>query len=135
MTPGNVLTTYFLTLVVFLVLDLLWLGVLARRFYFKHLGELFAEKVKWPAAGLFYLLFLAGIMIFAIHPAVVKGSFPAALLLGAVYGLCTYATYDLTNLATLKGWPIPIVVVDILWGMALSATISVTGFWAATRIG
>jgi uncharacterized membrane protein len=69
MTTGDVLATFFLTLLVFLVLDLLWLGGLARRFYFKHLGKLFAKKVKWPAACLFYLLFLAGMMIFVIHPA------------------------------------------------------------------
>jgi uncharacterized membrane protein len=135
MAIGDVLTTYFLTLLVFLVLDLLWLGVLARPFYMKHLGKLFADKVKWPAAGLFYLLFIAGMMIFAVHPAVAQASFSAALVLGALYGLCTYATYDLTNLATLREWPIPIVVVDIFWGMGLSAAISVIGFWAALQMG
>ncbi|MCU0601151.1 MAG: DUF2177 family protein [Desulfobacterales bacterium] len=135
MAIGDVLTTYFLALFVFLVLDLLWLGILARHFYMKHLEKLFADKVKWPAAGLFYLLFMAGMMIFAVHPAVAQGSFSAALVRGALYGLCTYATYDLTNLATLREWPIPIVVVDIFWGMGLSATVSVIGFWAATQMG
>lgn len=135
MTAGKMAMTYGVMLVAFLAVDLLWLGVFARRYYLKHLGRFFAEKVKWPAAILFYLFFLAGIMIFAVRPSVERNSVSAALEWGLLYGLFTYATYELTNLATLKDWPTPIVVVDILWGMALSAAISVLGFWAATQMG
>lgn len=134
MKAGLVGMTYAVMLVVFLAIDLLWLGVIARRFYLKHLGRFFSERVNWAAAFVFYLLFLAGMMIFAVQPALEQNSLSRALALGALYGLFTYATYDLTNLATLKEWPVPIVVVDILWGMILSGLVSATGFLAATRL-
>lgn len=134
MKAGLVGMTYAAMLVVFLAIDLLWLGVIARRFYLSHLGRFFAERVNWAAAFVFYLLFLAGMMIFAVQPALEQNSLSRALVLGALYGLFTYATYDLTNLATLKEWPVPIVVVDILWGMILSGLVSATGFLAATRL-
>jgi uncharacterized membrane protein len=134
MTASVLGMTYGMMLVVFLAVDLLWLGVVARRFYLNHLGRFLAEQVNWAAAFVFYLLFLAGMMIFAVQPALEQNSLSRALALGALYGLFTYATYDLTNLATLKEWPVPIVVVDILWGMILSGLVSATGFLAATRL-
>ena len=134
MTASVLGMTYGMMLVVFLAVDLLWLGVVAMRFYLNHLGRFFAEQVNWAAAFVFYLLFLAGMMIFAVQPALEQNSLSRALALGALYGLFTYATYDLTNLATLKEWPVPIVVVDILWGMILSGLVSATGFLAATRL-
>jgi uncharacterized membrane protein len=134
MTIGRLLITYFIMLGVFLAVDLLWLGVVAKRFYFKHLGRFFADRINWTAAVAFYVLFLVGMTIFAVQPAVAENSPTRALSWGILYGLFTYATYDLTNLATLKGWPLPIVVVDIIWGMFLSGIVSVAGFLAATRL-
>lgn len=128
------IAVYALMLAVFLAVDLIWLGIAAKRFYTKHLGRFFAEKVKWPAAFVFYLLFVAGILIFAVDPALADRSLIRAAVLGSLYGLFTYATYDLTNLATLKGWPMPIVVVDIAWGMVLSGLVSVAGYLAAARM-
>lgn len=125
---------YAIMLATFLAVDLAWLGIAARGFYTKHLGRFFADKVKWPAAFVFYLLFVAGMLIFAVEPALAHRSLARAAVLGALYGLFTYATYDLTNLATLKDWPLPIVVVDIGWGMVLSALVSVAGYLAAARM-
>jgi len=132
MSIGGLLVMYVIMLALFLAVDLLWLGAVAKRFYRKHLGRFFADRVNWAAAVVFYLLFVAGIAIFAVRPALEQNSLSDALCWGVLYGLFTYATYDLTNLATLKGWPFPIVVVDIIWGMCLSGLISVAGFLAAT---
>lgn len=120
---------YLLTTVVFFAIDLLWLGIIAKNLYQKHLGGLLADKVNWTAAIVFYLLFIVGIFIFAILPAVEKNSMPKALLLGALFGFFTYATYDLTNLATLRDWPLKIVFIDIIWGMVLTASVSLSGYF------
>ncbi len=120
---------YFLTTVVFFAIDLTWLGLIAKSYYNRHLGHLMAEQVIWSAAIIFYLLFIVGIFLFVIAPAVEKQSWTHALLYGALFGLFTYATYDLTNLATLKGWPMSIVFVDILWGMVLTGVVSLAGYF------
>ena len=125
----TVLISYVLTFIVFLAVDMLWLGLIARNLYRKYLGDFLSDKVNWTAAFIFYLLFVIGISIFAIYPSVNKDSVSNAILLGALFGFFTYATYDLTNLATLKGWPLPIVIIDILWGAALSAIVSLSGFY------
>ena len=127
----EIVLTYFLMAVVFLALDLLWLGLIAKNFYQKHLGRFFSDKVNWKAAVIFYLLFIMGAMIFSVYPAVAQDSLPRAILFGVLFGLFTYATYDLTNLATMKDWPVPIVIVDIIWGMVLCGAISVFGFGVA----
>ena len=127
----EIVITYVLMAVVFLALDLFWLGLIAKKFYQKHLGRFFSDKVNWKAAGIFYLLFIMGAMIFSVHPAVVQDSLTRAMVFGVLFGLFTYATYDLTNLATLKDWPVPIVIVDIIWGMVLCGAISVFGFGVA----
>jgi uncharacterized membrane protein len=119
---------YGLTFVVFLLIDLLWLGVVAKGLYRNQLGGLLAEEVNWAAAIIFYLLFVAGIFIFAIVPGLQKASLPYTLLYGALFGFFTYATYDLTNLATLKGWPVKIVVIDIVWGVVLCTLVAAAGF-------
>jgi uncharacterized membrane protein len=133
MTAMSILKLYGLTLPIFLVIDMIWLGIMARGFYQKHLGGLMAEQVNWGAALLFYLLFVAGILIFAVMPALERGSPWHALIHGALFGLFTYATYDLTNLATLKNWPAAVVWVDIAWGIVLSASVAtlsyLTGRW------
>lgn len=107
-----IIKTYLVAFLVFLVVDLLWLGVIAKSFYSRHLEPFFAEKIKWPATFIFYLLFVAGILIFAVMPAVEKQSLQRAMVYGALFGFFTYATYDLANLATLRNWPVIIVVVD-----------------------
>lgn len=125
----QMILSYLLTLVVFLLVDLLWLGVIAKNLYAKYLGGFLSDKVNWTAAFIFYLIYVVGISIFAIYPSVNKDSVYSAVLLGALFGFFTYATYDLTNLATLKGWPMTIVIIDIIWGSVLSAVVSFSGFF------
>jgi uncharacterized membrane protein len=134
MPLGKALILYLLTVPVFFAIDMVWLGLVAKTFYANKLGHLMAPKVLWPAALLFYLLFIAGILIFAVIPAVEKGSASRALLSGALFGLFTYATYDLTNLATLRDWPILVTVVDLVWGMVLTSAVSGASYWIAGRI-
>jgi uncharacterized membrane protein len=111
---------YGVSLAIFLAVDLIWLGAVARRFYAGQLAAL-RGPVKWPVAAVFYLLFNAGLMLFAIQPALDAGDFNIALNRGAMFGFFTYMTYDLTNLATLKDWPVRLTLVDILWGTSLCA--------------
>lgn len=131
MTGIHLFKIYCLTLLVFLALDFLWLGLVAKPFYQRHLGHFFAEEVNWAAAFLFYFLFILGMMVFVIHPGIKTGSAMHVLWKGMLYGLVTYATFDLTNLALLKDWPATIAVVDILWGIVLSGTVSMAGYGIA----
>lgn len=119
---------YLGTAAVFLLVDLLWLGVVARGLYRRHLGHLLAEEVNWGAAIVFYLLFVVGILVFAVLPAVERGSAVRAALMGGLFGFFAYATYELTNLATLEGWPPGIVIVDIAWGTVLTAVVALAGY-------
>ena len=128
MNIKSTIISYLLTLIVFLIVDMFWLGIIAKNLYQKYLGGFLTDRVNWTAALIFYLIYVAGISIFAIYPAVSKGSAFNAILMGALFGLFTYATYDLTNLATLKDWPLNIVFIDILWGAFLSAIVSFSGF-------
>jgi len=118
------LKLYLLTIPVFFAIDLLWLGVIAKGLYQKNLGHLLSPEVNWPAAFAFYFIYIAGILIFAVKPALVDQSLLKALLWGALFGFFTYATYDLTNLATLKDWPIKIVFIDIAWGVVLCSLVA-----------
>jgi uncharacterized membrane protein len=124
MTVRQVVLLYLITLAVFFLIDMVWLGVVAKTFYRKHLGSLMAPKIVWPAAILFYLLFIAGLLVFAVRPALAAGAPSRALLLGAFLGLVSYATYDLTNLATFKDWPVVVTVVDLAWGTILGGAVS-----------
>ena len=124
----SIIIGYILTFIVFLLVDMFWLVVIAKNIYQKYLGGFLSGSVNWPAAFIFYLIYIVGISIFAIYPAVNKNSALNALLMGALFGIFTYATYDLTNLATLKGWPLPIVFIDIAWGAVLSGLVSFAGF-------
>jgi len=124
MTFKQMLVLYLITLAVFFLIDMIWLGVVAKGFYRKHLGPLMSPKVNWAAAILFYLLFIVGLVVFAVRPALAAGKPVQALLLGALLGLISYATYDLTNLATLKDWPIVVTVVDLIWGTVLGGSVS-----------
>ncbi len=126
---SKVLLAYALTFLVFLAIDLVWLGFVAKDLYRRQLGSLLSENVNWAAAIIFYLLFVAGVFLFAIAPATEKQSLSHAVIYGALFGFFTYATYDLTNLATLKDWPIKIVFIDIVWGMVLTGLVSSAGFF------
>jgi uncharacterized membrane protein len=129
MSITKLLISYALTFVVFFIVDMAWLGFIAKDLYKKYLGGFLSEQVNWTAAVVFYLLFIVGVFIFAIMPSVEKNSVVSAVTLGALFGFFTYATYDLTNLATLKGWPVTIVFIDILWGSVLTAIVSTAGFY------
>jgi uncharacterized membrane protein len=123
------LKLYFATLAVFFAVDMLWLGVISRTFYKKHLGYLMAPDVNWYAALIFYFLFIAGILVFVVLPGIKENSLPMLMIKAALFGLITYATYDLTNLATVKDWPLIITVVDLIWGMVLTTIVSTAGFF------
>jgi uncharacterized membrane protein len=125
------LKLYALTVPVFFIIDLIWLGVIARGFYQKNLKYILSPNVNWTAAIIFYLMYIAGILIFAVLPGVAKDSVRHAALWGALFGFFTYATYDLTNLALLKDWPLNIVVVDILWGVVLCTVVATLSFYIA----
>ncbi len=119
---------YLSTLGAFFVIDMIWLGLVARGLYRKYLGFLLSPNPNWTAAILFYLLWVAGLLVFAVVPGLQAASSKKALLLGALFGLLTYATYDLTNQATVKDWPLLITVVDMIWGMTLAASVSTISF-------
>jgi uncharacterized membrane protein len=126
---------YLIAFAVFIAIDMVWLVLVANKFYQKHLGFIMKSNVNWTAAIVFYLIFIAGLVVFVISPAIEKQSWKHALLFGALFGLITYATYDLTNLATLKDWPLIVTVVDLIWGMVLSASVSATTYLIASRAG
>jgi uncharacterized membrane protein len=117
----------FLTI---LVLDAVWLTLAVPRLYRPQLGELLAAQPKLVVAGGFYLLYVIGIVVFAVLPAVASHSWPEALGLGALLGLVAYGTYDFTNLATLRNWPVALSLVDVAWGIVLTAVAALAGYAA-----
>jgi uncharacterized membrane protein len=127
---GYYLKLYFVTLAAFLAIDMVWLGLVARPFYHKYLGWLMAAHPNWLAALMFYLLFVVGVLVFVVVPGVEEDSLRTTLLRAALFGLIAYATYDLTNLATVKDWPLVVTVVDMIWGTALSVAVGYVGFVA-----
>ncbi len=131
---GVFLQAYAASLVAFLLLDFAWLGLIARGFYRQQLGHLLSPDVRWIPAIIFYLLFVAAVIVFAVAPAVERGSLGRALLLGGFFGIVAYATYDLTNLATMKGFPTLVAVVDITWGCLLTAAVALVGYLVASRV-
>ncbi|HNR97256.1 MAG TPA: DUF2177 family protein [Anaerolineae bacterium] len=135
MTAGYLIKLYLATLVAFFAVDLVWLGVVARTFYRKYLGFLMAPSVNWPAALIFYLLFVLGILVFAVLPGLEAGSLNATIWRAALFGLIAYATYDLTNLATLKDWPLVVTIVDLAWGTTVSVLVGLAGYFAGRWLG
>ncbi len=113
------LKLYLLTIPVFFAIDMIWLGYIARSLYKEQLQGLLSPQVNWTAAFLFYFIYIVGILFFAVRPGLEAGSLAKACLYGALFGFFTYATYDLTNLATLRDWPMLISVIDIAWGTTL----------------
>jgi uncharacterized membrane protein len=128
------LKLYLVSLAAFFAIDMLWLGLVARSFYQHHLGFLMAPSPNWLAAIIFYLLFVAGLMVFVVLPGLRANSLKTTLLLAALFGLITYATYDLTNLATLKDWPALLSMVDMLWGTVLNILVSYISFVTGKRL-
>jgi len=126
---------YLIALPVFFAIDMVWLGLVAKGFYREQIGSLMRSPINWPAAIVFYLLFILGLVVFVIAPAMDRDSWARALLYGALFGLITYATYDLTNLATIRDWPLLLTVVDLIWGMVLAAAVSVITYGIGTRLG
>jgi len=122
---------YFVTLAAFLAIDAVWLALVARTFYRRYLDWLMAANPNWIAALAFYLLFVVGVLVFVVIPGVEDGSLRTTLLKGALFGLIAYGTYDLTNQATVKNWPLTITAVDMAWGTALSVAVSYIGFLAS----
>ena len=123
---------YLATFLVFVALDLLWLGAVAKRFYREQLSELIADNFNLRAAAAFYLMYPLGVVIFAVIPAL--GSTFDAALRGAMLGLFAYATYDLTNLATLRAWPLRLSLVDMLWGTVLTSVAATAGHLIARSL-
>jgi uncharacterized membrane protein len=113
---------------------MVWLGLVAKKLYAKQIGFLLKPDVNWTAAISFYLLFIVGLVLFVVSPALEKHSWMHALVFGALFGLITYATYDLTNLATTRDWPLLITFVDMAWGTVLSASVCTIAYFIAEKL-
>lgn len=124
---------YASTAAVFFALDYIWLTRLAIGFYRQNIGDLLLATPNFAAAGIFYLFYVVGLVYFAVLPAVTAQSIATAVVNGALLGLLAYGTYDMTNLATLKGWSLSVSIVDMAWGAFLSATASAAGYWVVSR--
>lgn len=129
---ANTIVLYLIAFPIAFIVDLLWIGVVANRFYRESLGEMFAPSVNWVPAVIFYLIYIAGLVFFVISPAIAKHSFVYAVGAGAFLGLIAYATYDLTNLAVIRNWPLLMSVVDIAWGVFMTALTSGATYLIAT---
>ena len=124
---------YAIALPVFVIVDLFWLGIVAKQFYAKQIGFLLRPDVNWAAAVCFYLIFVAGMVLFVIVPSLEKSSWAHALIFGGLFGLVTYSAYDLTNLATVKNWPVFLTLVDMIWGVVLGALVCVVSYLLYNR--
>ncbi|KQX87102.1 DUF2177 family protein [Variovorax sp. Root473] len=129
-SPRTLLSAYLAALACFLVLDAVWLSVMGPRLYQPALGALMAPQVNWAAAVLFYVLYGVGLVVFAIAPALGAAGPAVAWRRGALFGLVAYATYDLTNQATLRDWSWAVTAADLAWGTAVSGVSA----WVAARI-
>ena len=123
------LIAYISTLIVFLVIDAIWLGIVAKDFYFSQLGDLMLEKPKLGIALAFYCVYMIGVVVFAVSPALDSGQWTHALMYGALLGFVAYGTYDITNMATLKNWPVTMSIVDMAWGTVLTGSSATIGFF------
>ena len=131
----KVAAIYGICIAIFFAIDLTWLGLIACSFYKDKLGYLMADKPNWIAAIIFYLLYIGGILFFSVLPALREHSWQTAVINGAILGLLCYATYDLTNMATIKNWPLIVVIVDIIWGIVLTGSVSVITYLIGNKIG
>ncbi len=124
------ITAYIFTAIAFFAIDFLWLGTIAKKFYFSRMSHLLAGKVNYLAAAGFYAVYIIGLIIFAVAPALQDEAWQTAAIYGALFGFFCYATYDMTNQATLKNWPVAVTVVDIMWGTLLSGSAATIGYFA-----
>ncbi len=131
----HIILPYLATLVCIAVLDLLWLGIVMKDFYRANLGHLMSGGVVWPAAIIFYVIYAAGLMYFAAIPGIASGSLLRTMLMGAALGAFAYMTYDLTNQATLKDWPLAVTVIDIIWGAFISGVAASIAYLVAKMLG
>jgi len=115
---------FLVAFITFLIIDGAWLALIAKNFYAKHLNFLMSKTPNFAAAGIFYIIYIITLVVLIIAPALQKGSLSTAILTAALFGFCAYATYDLTNLATIKDWPLIITVVDLIWGTFVTAAVS-----------
>ena len=127
MTLLQYISLYLLTVPVFFAIDMTWLGLVAKNFYSTQLGGLLGP-INWSAALIFYFLYIVGILIFAVVPALDRSSLMYALTYGALFGFFAYATYDLTNLATLKSWPLAVTLADMAWGVVLTSSVATVSY-------
>ena len=134
MRMSRILLTYLVSVPVFFIVDMIWLGIIAKGFYRKALEPLLAPNINWTAALLFYFLFLFGILIFALMPGMERRSLVYTITMAALFGFIAYATYDLTNLATLRDWPLTLSIVDMIWGAFLSASTAAVTYLIMSRI-
>jgi uncharacterized membrane protein len=124
---------FFVTLVTFLMIDGAWLMLIAKNFYAKHLGYLMAKTPNLAAAGIFYLIYVFALVVLIISPALQRGSLVTAILTGALFGLCAYATYDLTNLASIKDWPLIVTIIDLVWGTFVSGAVAGISYFILSK--
>ena len=135
MTAIQFLKLFLMTSVVFFAIDVVWIGVVAAPFYQRHLGSLLAPNVRWVPAILFYLIYIVGLLVFAVLPGLASGSLVRAAALGAFLGFMAYATFDLTCLALFRDFPVRVVAVDLCWGTLLSATVTSAAYGIGRWLG
>lgn len=134
LSPSRLAAAYLATMAVFLALDAVWLSLMASRLYQPAIGHLMAPSVDWLAAALFYPLYILGLLVFAVRPALIEGRAAPALRLGALFGLIAYATYDLTNQATLRDWSWTVTMADLVWGAFVSGSAAGAAAWLMCRL-
>jgi uncharacterized membrane protein len=134
MQISRIILTYIVSVPIFFIVDMIWLGVIAKGFYRKSLEPLITPDINWIAAIIFYLLFLVGVLIFALLPGIERRSLIYTIAMAALFGFIAYATYDLTNLATLRNWPLMLSIVDMIWGAFLSASTASITYLIMSRI-
>lgn len=132
---ASIISGYLCTLVVFAIIDFAWLSVMAGRFYRPILGDILLPEVNLKAAAAFYLIYPIGLTIFAVAPALKSGDLKDAALMGALFGFFAYATYDLTNQATVRNWSVSLTLVDVIWGAFASGLAALVATAVSTKIG
>ncbi len=129
------LKLYLIAIPIFFTIDIVWLGFVARGFYRNNLSGIISPDINWKAAIVFYLIYIVGILVFSVIPALKAESIQKALIWGALFGFFTYATYDLTNMATIKDWPLKVALVDMVWGTILCSTVAALSYLGGRWIG
>ena len=135
MPIGKLIIWYLITTVAFFIIDFVWLSTATSRIYKPYLGDLLVEKPNLPVAALFYLFYVVGVLVLASYPALQQGDVWGAVWRAAIFGALAYGTYDLTNLATIRGWAWQVSVIDIIWGTTITSVTAVIGFYVGRWLG